>query len=342
MTLSEVYLEYMEGTESIFNDIEALANYHTTIMEHYLDNIRASHEKVIKESGTSDDLIYLEAEAKAEVVKKKENIIVRMFHAFNQWVRTVFAKVRDWFNDKQIQRNLNTISKVVDGNPEIKNKKIEIPDVKGMVSVCNKYYDKSNAYDAKIRSGILGDPKSINLLNEEYNKEFEVASRAVITVTVATALTILRWACTSKDANVIEQSGDDYYKNINAFTNPDQMTALSNAATNVSKLRFSIQKDKGNSVITGVNKIVEKIKSAITGKNIVDISKIELPGKKINPLAESATENTLTDEYKANYVNNVLSSIYSDYTEAVKLDLEYTKDAENDSRINEILDSLDM
>ena len=226
MTLAELYTEYREESVKSFDVIDTCETYIEKAVEVYVNNINALGEMVAEASKSVDEDLKKEKEGLLSKVRKA---LATMFKSFNDWVKSINKKFTEWSTNKKAQKSIKQINAYIEKHPELKNQKINVRDIKGICKTCDKYYSKASKCDSKIKSGILSGTDEIDGINSAFDNDISTAVKAAVSVTIVTALSLVIWAMTSPDAKVEEESPEAYYKSLDAFTNPDEISKMSQA-----------------------------------------------------------------------------------------------------------------
>lgn len=218
--------------------------------KNYLINCEEAELKVIKESGNTDDLMYLYEEAKEGLIDKAKNAVKKIFDALMNFAKSIAEKIKSFFTSKSTKDSIDKIEDACKKNPKLKNKKIESPDYEKAEKECDSAINKIKKVIAKIGSGHVSEHDN-DTLDEVAATDGKVkkilAGGAVVSVTIAAAIGTLR--ALYKKGNEDYIKGDKtifeaIYKNLSTAKRNLSTPGEANINTKCSSLYAAISKIK--------------------------------------------------------------------------------------------------
>ena len=280
LTLDDAYNTYDNISTKIGIYAEASFNEFQT-------NLKEAELKVVTESGTTEDLIYLESEAKEGFLVRSKHIIDKIIEEFKEFCRKIAEAVKNFFssNDKEL-KDLQT---KINNNPKAKNKKVKIIDMKGVEKTTQKYRDENKKLMAKAKVG-KANKEDFTKLKDKFDKE--LAAKVAVTVTV-TAVAAIGLIIALKNVNKPETikpepiTADMPVEMVESVVEGTKIDAA--IASEERKLKFKFIPDTFN-----------RIKQAITGIGEIEpMSKEEFKAarKQFKESMEDEDMNNLLDEF---------------------------------------------
>ena len=226
--------------------------------------------KVLKESGTADDLAYLYEEADQSLIER----LVAALKKFKQMIIEAFSKIKDkvlsTIGSKEQKENLDKKVKVF---PLLGRKKIIVEDYDKQKKVADKHMSLLDKLKAKLKSGQKVDPDDVDEVEksfmEEHGKTIGIA--AALTVTLVAGIAIVKHMMGKSGEELSEtqkkavDSIDEGIKNVQDSKVSDPATAQK-----IAKTQAKIAKTAAEDFTRTMADIMTKIKQAIRGtKNTV-------------------------------------------------------------------------
>ena len=229
--------------------------------------------KVLKESGTADDLAYLYEEADQSLIER----LVAALKKFKQMIIEAFSKIKDkvlsTIGSKEQKENLDKLEKKVKVFPLLGRKKIIVEDYDKQKKVADKHMSLLDKLKAKLKSGQKVDPDDVDEVEksfmEEHGKTIGIA--AALTVTLVAGIAIVKHMMGKSGEELSEtqkkaaESIDEGIKNVQDPKVSDPVTAQK-----IAKTQAKIAKTAAEDFTRTMADIMTKIKQAIRGtKNTV-------------------------------------------------------------------------
>ena len=195
-------MSFLETVNSLINDgyecaltMEKCNIFAEASLREYNINCQEAALKVFKESGTDDDLAYLQEAAKEGVVVKLKKAIQKMVIALKEYIAKVVDKIKVTFASKKAQATLKKIEEVSKTNPKAKKIKIQVHDVDKEQRAIDEAISKLNAQKSKIKGGASRDKiaKDIDDINDTCEKKRnKILAAATLTLTLGAAALLLQ------------------------------------------------------------------------------------------------------------------------------------------------------
>ena len=229
--------------------------------------------KVLKESGTADDLAYLYEEADQSLIER----LVAALKKFKQMIIEAFSKIKDkvlsTIGSKEQKENLDKLEKKVKVFPLLGRKKIIVEDYDKQKKVADKHMSLLDKLKAKLKSGQKVDPDDVDEVEksfmEEHGKTIGIA--AALTVTLVAGIAIVKHMMGKSGEELSEtqkkavDSIDEGIKNVQ-----DSKVSDPALAQKIAKTQAKIAKTAAEDFTRTMADIMTKIKQAIRGtKNTV-------------------------------------------------------------------------
>lgn len=235
-------------------------------------NCKEAELKVIKESGTQDDLNVLIEAANEGLIQRIKKTLQKAAKALSDFIKNIIDKVKTTFASKKAKDTIDQMEKLAKTNPKLKNAKIQTYDVEKEQKCIQKGIDKLYAKLAKLKSGHVSktDDEDINNIKEECQKERAkiLAATAAVTLTVAGAIALYK-----KYLDQIDGDGGEAIKEAKkAADDIDISDALDDETLNkIQKIKLSqltLSKEKLSSIVTAVTTFYNKLKGQTVSENL--------------------------------------------------------------------------
>ena len=317
MTFNELVLT----TESITNDFDTLFNQCVAFAEasyqEYKTNLKEAELKVIQESGTTEDLIYLESQAKEGFIVRTGKTIKKLVESFIAWLKQLVSSIKDFIENKTNKEALDRAEKVVKNNPKLRNEKIEIDDVDKIQKICGKHEAKIKRKIAlfKAKKFSSKDAEELDNIQKEFENEMSTAKKVTIGVSIAAAIAMVAKlsGCLSKQE---KDMSDMDVITIDENSSPEDVEAVFSGYS----IAVNVGKEKAKTVSSVIKQIFTGIKAKITGTGQIDVEigkarknsddKEEKKGKNIN-------ESTYLDELISEIEASAIPIVANESTEDV-------------------------
>lgn len=301
MNFSELILT-CESLDTKFDDIMNKCKvFAEATMNEFQANLKEAELKVVQESGTPEDLIYLEDAAKEGFIVRSAKTVEKIVQAFIQWMKDKIAAVKSFFTSDKTQKTLDKAEKVVKENPKLKNKKVTIPDYENIDKEYVKLADEAKKARINIKHGkdVSKELDDIDANLEELNKK-----KKAITITVGLAAAVAMAKIVYDE--LVKHESDKIDSASQADVESMEPKDVENLVHNV-RTQAEIRKCQGSNLFDALHQIMGGVRSAITGEQ--EITLPDLNGGKKDKKVEESVESTMSEETQENYINNILAEI---------------------------------
>lgn len=301
MNFSELILT-CESLDTKFDDIMNKCKvFAEATMNEFQANLKEAELKVVQESGTPEDLIYLEDAAKEGFIVRSAKTVEKIVQAFIQWMKDKIAAVKSFFTSDKTQKTLDKAEKVVKENPKLKDKKVTIPDYENIDKEYVKLADEAKKARIDIKHGkdVSKELDDIDANLEELNKK-----KKAITITVGLAAAVAMAKVVYDE--LVKHESDKIDSASQADVESMEPKDVENLVHNV-RTQAEIRKCQGSNLFDALHQIMGGVRSAITGEQ--EITLPDLNGGKKDKKVEESVESTMSEETQENYINNILAEI---------------------------------
>ena len=151
----------------------------------YSKNAYAQYEFAIEEafleSGDLNDPEYIITEAAGNLIEKIKAVFKKIIEAIKKFFQGLFEKIKSIFtSDKEA-----AIKEAIEKNPQIKNEKVQVPDIKEINEVCGKRFILRKKMIAECNKGTLTRDKFNQMIEHHEALGKKMKTVAIVTVTVA-------------------------------------------------------------------------------------------------------------------------------------------------------------
>ena len=323
-TFTEVF-ESIEQDSRICDMTTRKTNiYLDALYREYAINCEEAELKILKESGTADDLVYLCEEATDGLIKKTIDGIKKIFDAVVQFIKNLVKKISEFLTGKSVNDAVDKMEDAIEKNPELGKAKVEIPNM----DADDKWYQKALAKLKSLLAKIKGGNTSDSIIDESDEIRAELEKRkkkgaivaGVTTVTLAAAILMIKKFNKggindpSLDTKEIDNLADDACKAVEAAGSADAARNIKDVSTTVSvvcKNRAIAKTDGISETLRSAGNTFKKFIGKLTGK----------AGKatRIKGLKESAMDDSYLDSILG-YQNDDVDSLFDSIVESVNSD----------------------
>lgn len=346
MTLLESYACVKESSDLFDTRMAKVKAFTNAAFNEHAINLEECELKVMKESGTIDDLAYLVEEANEGLVGRVKDAIAAIIKAFKEFFQSIKSKVLAAISG--IGDTVGAIEKKIKMNPILARKKVQYEDAEKEISVCDKYLDKIKRLLAKSKHKDI-DPKEVSDLEDEYDKARKVAIAGAATILTVAAVMVLvkkHRDKTGSEVAAAEKEGNDILNQASSGFGEDVNESKARVLESISRFTSKVSKDKANAILDKFGKAWTGLKNAVGSSAPVKAtakaatkaarkvnSKIPAKVKPVKPLspewqeAMDFTGESAQDEEDAAYLESLHNELFSDDDEYTR---EYMESLEND------------
>ena len=268
-------MSFLETVNSLINDgyecaltMEKCNIFAEASLREYNINCQEAALKVFKESGTDDDLAYLQEAAKEGVVVKLKKAIQKMVIALKEYIAKVVDKIKVTFASKKAQATLKKIEEVSKTNPKAKKIKIQVHDIDKDQRAIDEAISKLNAQQSKIKGGASRDKiaKDIDDINDTCEKKRnKILAAATLTLTLGAAALLLQKYLAKTTTDKVY----DYIKgDINEDFDPDPYDEeQAQLIYKLMTMKLTMARKKISSIVTFMTELWGKMQGKVSVNN---------------------------------------------------------------------------
>ena len=195
-------MSFQETVNSMINDgyecaltMEKCIIFGESVAREYNINCEEAELKVLKESGTNEDLKYLCEAAKEGLVVKLKKAIKKMIVAFKNFITNIVDKIKVTYASKKSNDVLQKLEDASNSNPKVKAMKITVHDGEKDEKAIQEAIDKLYAQKAKLKGGASVDnvKTAVDDIKEQTEKKRQkIAKAATLTISIGAAVLLMR------------------------------------------------------------------------------------------------------------------------------------------------------
>jgi hypothetical protein len=268
-------MSFLETVNSLINDgyecaltMEKCNIFAEASLREYNINCQEAALKVFKESGTDDDLAYLQEAAKEGVVVKLKKAIQKMVIALKEYIAKVVDKIKVTFASKKAQATLKKIEEVSKTNPKAKKIKIQVHDIDKDQRAIDEAISKLNAQQSKIKGGASRDKiaKDIDDINDTCEKKRnKILAAATLTLTLgAAALLLQKYLAKTTTDKVYDYIEGDIDKDFDPDPYDEEQAQL---IYKLMTMKLTMARKKISSIVTFMTELWGKMQGKVSVNN---------------------------------------------------------------------------
>lgn len=349
-------MSFLETVNSLINDgyecaltMEKCNIFAEASLREYNINCQEAALKVFKESGTDDDLAYLQEAAKEGVVVKLKKAIQKMVIALKEYIAKVVDKIKVTFASKKAQATLKKIEEVSKTNPKAKKIKIQVHDIDKDQRAIDEAISKLNAQQSKIKGGASRDKiaKDIDDINDTCEKKRnKILAAATLTLTLgAAALLLQKYLAKTTTDKVYDYIEGDIDKDFDPDPYDEEQAQL---IYKLMTMKLTMARKKISSIVTFMTELWGKMQGKVSVDNPFNgyadedeyesANDIEILTPDSNGNASAVyTENDIIDDKEVTEsvdIEDIFNSIENEV-------LESTSDDDTDATLDIMLDVME-
>lgn len=273
-----MFTEAIENQITINRDADLsdmkIKAYIESAMREYAINIGESELKVMKESGTEEDLAYLTEEASNGAIDKIKKAVSAAIKAFKEFISRIKDRVVRLVTTADTKETMKKVEKKVKLNPFLAKKKVQVVDTRKPLKVISKYESMVDKHAAKVKSGKVKktEADAIRGLGSDFETEYKAAimgTAAMLTVTVAGLIAMVNNDMESLPTG-INKVDSETSAVLQALSDcksiSDETAAECQAATaSIVSLRAKLGRAKSNELVDGLSNKIAVLKKAVGG-----------------------------------------------------------------------------
>lgn len=331
MTFLESY-EYLKESSDLFDTRMAkVQSYMNAAVNEHAINLEECELKVMKESGTIDDLAYLVEEAKDGFIGRIKNAIAAIIKAFKEFCASIKTKILSAISNTE--EGIRNIQKKVKMNPILARKKVQYNDTEKEMKLCDKYLDKIKKFITKAKHSDV-DKKEVSDMRDEYEVDRRrVIGGALVVISLSAAIGLLlsRKDKTGKMCNEAEKESSSVIESAMSGLDENTKESCAEAAEAAASFASKVAKDKQNAIVDHFGNLMTSVKNTVSkmkGNTSLTPDEEDIRGTKRFGSKPKSTKESVEDSDLA-------------YLESLHEDLFGESDDDDDSYENEYMESLE-
>ena len=208
MNFIETLRSVVESAESSYNERDRKIDiYCESVNDQLAIDLKKAELFVMKESGTDEDLAYLEDGAIAEAGERLVEAIKAIIENIKRFIHEMKIKAMSMVSKIETKKAIEVVEKKIKFNPFIRKKKVETEDHDKKFKAFEELLADAKKLLARIKAGRSVDVEDVEMIAEKIDKR-DNDKFAKITLTLDNALASLK-----KQSDKIGERIDDVYKN---------------------------------------------------------------------------------------------------------------------------------
>ena len=208
MNFIETLRSVVESAESSYNERDRKIDiYCESVNDQLAIDLKKAELFVMKESGTDEDLAYLEGGAIAEAGERLVEAINAIIENIKRFIHEMKIKAMSMVSKIETKKAIEVVEKKIKFNPFIRKKKVETEDHDKKFNAFEELLADAKKLLARIKAGRSVDVEDVEMIAEKIEKR-DNDKFAKITLTLDNALASLK-----KQSDKIGERIDDVYKN---------------------------------------------------------------------------------------------------------------------------------
>lgn len=264
--------EFVEMLEAANNryDINQMKidAYTENVIGQFGIDLKRAELKVLQESGTNDDLIYLREEAEDGALAKAKKAIDKIIENFKNFVHEIQLKIMVLIQKKETKETIDQVEKKIRFNPFLAKKKVEVVNTKEQLSAVAWANAQLQKLLSKIRGGKEVTPDEVTEVADEFDKKMSKAGAVsnAVKMTLADAVKKLK-EVGNKMVDSIESAKKTTSNLIEDAKGMSEklFASVTGAINRIASAASSFGKAAVNTIVTAWKELIATIKSACTG-----------------------------------------------------------------------------
>ena len=261
------------NNDAVLTEMKINAYLEATMRELSI-NIGESELKVMKESGTSEDLAYLTEEASNGAIDKIKKAVMTAIEAFKEFISRIKDRVVRLVTTTETKETMKKVEKKIKLNPFLAKKKVQVIDINKPLKVISKYESTLDKHAAKVSTGKVkpGESKNIKNLQSKFETEYKAAIMgvaAMTTITVAALVTAVNrdMEALPKGVNKVDAETSTSLKKMascKAFSE-ETIAEQQAAMASIISFRAKLGREKSNELVDGLSNKIAVLRKAVGG-----------------------------------------------------------------------------
>ena len=264
--------EFVEMLETANNryDINQMKidAYTENVIGQFGIDLKRAELKVLQESGTNEDLIYLREEAEDGALAKAKKAIDKIIDNFKNFVHEIQLKIMVLIQKKETKETIDQVEKKIRFNPFLAKKKVDVVNTKEQLSAVAWANAQLQKLLSKIRGGKEVSPDEVTEVADEFDKKMSKAGAVsnAVKMTLADAVKKLK-EVGNKMVDSIESAKKTTSNLIEDAKGMSEklFASVTGAINRIASAASSFGKAAVNAIVNAWKELIATIKSACTG-----------------------------------------------------------------------------
>lgn len=232
----------------------------------YEINLKESALKVLKESGTEEDFMFLATEAGNAYIEKAKKSIEKIIESIKKFIKQCKEKVLSMVRGENTMKAIKKAEMACKTNPKICRMKVHYQDTDKQVGAIQQGIDNIRKKTTKLKVG-KGSEKDI----EELDKIEESTAKKVAAVSVASVITlgtaIALYKKTTKELNNLSIEDIDDVSSIGKEVKEGITAEAAHAFVKASGIIGKLKKERVSKKVAKLVSLLSGIKSTVSGRS---------------------------------------------------------------------------
>lgn len=356
-------MSFQEVVNSMMNDsyecaltMEKCNIFIEASFREYDINCEEANLKVIKESGTDEDLKYLYEAAKEGLIVKLKRAIQKMVAALKEFIQRIVDKVKVTYGSKKAKEAMDKFEDLSKTNPKIKKIKIKVHDTEAEVKAIDEALSKLKAEESKVKAGAKTDKISdnVNTIKENCEKKRQnIAKAATLTLGAGAAIVLCKKYIDHLEKAELDPELKNEIEEVLSDPNIDpEDNTTCNVIEKIRTSRIILAREKFRAKLFGVRELTDKIRGAVVVPNLEKES-VDEDMEESETLEIITPDSEIYEEVKVDGVDNdtTITDTEEDVEESVDIEALFNEietsvnessDDEIEEEYDESVDTLDL
>ena len=241
-------------------------------------NYQESEIKVLKESGTEEDLAYLMEEAQSSFKERAKATWTKIVETFRKWIETVSTKLKSFFNDLKEKKLITKMKEAIKKNPKLGDVTVEVNDIDSDEKEFTKLSDRIKNRMVKIKGKKSASESDINDMNDAVEQAKNV-KRKKIRISLSALLAKFEKKSNESTKNIDNslKTVSDNTELLNGVDNPEAAQALTTGQqklTIIEKMKINRFTEFLSDVAHKFKKVSDNPESALKTESVSELDDI--------------------------------------------------------------------
>lgn len=295
MTFDEAFIELERADYDARTMIEKARIFSDAAYRELFVNYKECELKVMQESGTEEDLVYLYGEANKAYFESVGSAVKKAAKAVSDFARKILEMIKNVFRSKKAKDTLDAAEKAIAKDPSLKKKKVEYKPVDGPLRKIDEALGKIRTKFSKANSGSAdeSDIREIDDIVEGCTKQ-KIAVVAGVSISISALILAFNKLIKKSEAEATKCLNSEGKRKYRFNTNDSTHRVAAMAAEKAAMGEDRLQRMKLSVMADGLKSMWSTIRSAVSrGKSTNEsaIDKMEVEGETMYENVDSYLDN---------------------------------------------------